>query len=321
MKLLAKIALVIVASLSMLGTTAAQNWPTKPIKLVVPFGPGGSTDITARLLAQELTGVLGQNVIVENRGGAGGNIGAAIVARAEPDGYTVLMATSTHVTNPSLYKDLSYDVLKDFSPVSQVAFIPNMLVVNKDLPVKNLAEFVDYVRQNKGPIYYGSSGSGTSQHLASSLFNNMANGKMVHVPYKGGGAAAAELMGGRIQAYFAPLAEVVPHIDSGAVRAIATSTKERTARYPDIPSVSEVLPGYEVALWNGILAPANTPPEVVTKISNAIQNILKKPEMQKKLAEQGSIPVGSSPEEFAKFMISEVPKWGRIVKISGATVN
>lgn len=321
MKLLAKIALVFAASFSMVGTAAAQNWPTKPIKLVVPFGPGGSTDITARLLAQELTILLGQSVVVDNRGGGGGNIGAAIVARSEPDGYTLMMATSTHVTNPGLYKDMTYDVLKDFAFVSQVAFIPNMLVVTKDLPVKNLAEFVDYVRQNKGPVYYGSSGSGTSQHLAAALFNTMANGKMEHIPYKGGGAAAVDLMAGRIQAYFAPLAEVVPRIDSGSVLAIAATTKERVSRYPNIPTVAEALPGYEVALWNGIFAPAKTPPEIVNKLSTAIQQILKKPEMQKKLAEQGSTPVGSSPEEFAKFVASELPKWVRIAKMSGATVN
>lgn len=321
MKLLVNIAVAAATTFAMVGSAGAQEWPNKPIKLVVPFGPGGSTDITARLLAQKLSEELGQSVFVENRGGAGGNIGAAVVARAEPDGYTILMATSTHVTNPSLYKELNYDVLKDLTAVSQVAFIPNMLVVNKDLPVSDLREFVDYVAGKKGPVHYGSSGNGTSQHLAAALFNNMAKGGMVHVPYKGGGAAVTELLGGRIQAYFAPLAEVVPYIESGKVRALATTTKERAARFPEVPSVGEVLEGYELALWNGILAPAKTPVAIVNKISAAIQKGLKDPEIQKKLAEQGSIPVGSSPSVFAKFMESEVPKWGRIVNISGATVN
>jgi len=321
MKLFHKIAVVAVASFSIIGSAGAQDYPTKPIKLVVPFGPGGSTDITARLVAQKMSEELGQNVFVENRGGAGGNIGAAMVARSDPDGYTLLMATSTHVTNPSLYKDLNYDVLKDLTAVSQIAFIPNMLVVNKDLPVKDLKDFVEYVRQKKGPVHYGSSGNGTSQHLSAALFNNMAGGNMIHVPYKGGGAAAAELLSGRIQAYFAPLAEVVPHIDAGKVHAIAVTTKSRTDRYPDVPAIGEVLPGYELALWNGILAPAGTPKAVVDKLSAAIQKGLKDPELQKKLAEQGSVPVGSSPEDFAAFMKAEVPKWSRIVKISGATVN
>lgn len=321
MKLLYKVAVAAAVAFSIIPGAAAQNWPAKPIKLIVPFGPGGSTDITARLLAQKMSQELGQNVYVENKGGAGGNIGAALVARSDPDGYTMLMATSTHVTNPSLYKDLNYDVLKDLAPVSQVAFIPNMLVVNKDLPVKDLKEFVEYVRQKKEPVHYGSSGSGSSQHLAAALFSNMAQGDMTHVPFKGGGAAGVELLAGRIQAYFAPLAEVVPHIDANKVRAIATTTQSRTARYPDVPAVGEALPGYEVTLWNGILVPAGTPEPIVNRLAAAIQSALKDPEMQKKLAEQGSTPVGSSPQEFGAFMKAEVPKWARIAKISGATVN
>ena len=321
MKLLLKKIVTIASLVGVIAPAAAQDWPTKPITLIVPFGPGGSTDITARLVADKLRTVLGQPVVVDNRGGAGGNIGAAAVAKAEPDGYTLLMATSTHVTNPSLYKSLSYDVLKDLTPVSQIAFIPNMLVVNKDLPVKTLQDFVDYVKQNKGPVNYGSSGNGTSQHLSGALFNNIANGKMVHVPYKGGGAAALDLLAGQIQAYFAPLAEVVSYIDAGKVRALGVTTKERSDRYPDVQAINEVLPGYQLALWNGFLAPANTPAPIVEKISAGIRQILKDPEVQKKLAEQGSTPVGSTPEEFRKFMVAEVPTWGNIVKISNARID
>lgn len=321
MKALAKIAVAAMTSFAMCGAVSAQEWPANPIRLVVPFGPGGSTDITARLLAQKLSAELDQTVVVENRGGAGGNIGASLVARAAPDGYTILMATSTHVTNPSLYKDLNYNVLTDLTPVSQVAFIPNMLVVNKDLPVNNLQEFVNYVKAKKEPVHYGSSGSGSSQHLSAALFNNMANGNMVHIPYKGGGAAVTDLLAGRIQAYFAPLAEVVPHIDAGTVKAIAVTTKERSDRYPDVPAVGEVLKGYEIALWNGILAPAGTPEPVLNKLSLAIQKVLTDPDVLSTLAKQGSNPVGSSPRSFRTFMESEVPKWGEIVKISGASVN
>jgi tripartite-type tricarboxylate transporter receptor subunit TctC len=284
--------------------------------LVVPFSPGGSTDITARLLADKLRALLGQPVIVENRGGAGGNIGAAAVAKAAPDGYTLLMATSTHVTNPSLYKNMSYDVLKDFAPVTQTAFIPNVLVVNKDLPVKNLEDFVHYVKEKKGPVNYGSSGSGTSQHLAGALFNNMAGGAMVHVPYKGGGAAVVDLLAGQIQAYYGAISEVVSYINAGRLRALAVTTKGRSQRYPDLPAVNEVLPGYEVTLWNGILAPAGTPAAIIDKLNGAIKKVLQDSEMQKKLAEQGATPVGSSPEEFRKFMASEVKSWAGIVKTS-----
>lgn len=321
MKVLMKIVLVVTSLFGMLAPAAAQDWPAKPITLIVPFSAGGSTDITARLLAEKLRKLLGQPVIVDNRGGAGGNIGAAAVAKAAPDGYTLLMATSTHVTNPSLYKNMSYDVLKDFAPVAQIAFIPNMLVVNKDLPVKNLEDFVRYVKENKGPVNYGSSGSGTSQHLAGALFNNNANGMMVHIPYKGGGAAVADLLAGQIQAYFGGLVEVVSYIDAGKVRPLGITTKERSRRFPDVQAVNEVLPGYVLALWNGILAPAGTPSPIINKLNAAIKKVLQDPEMQKKLAEQGSTPVGSSPEEFKKFMTSEVSTWARIVKTSGVNAE
>ncbi|MDB5825031.1 MAG: transporter substrate-binding protein [Herminiimonas sp.] len=321
MKILLKAVLSTVALSCMIAPSVAQEWPTKPITLIVPFSVGGSTDITARLLADKLRNVLGQSVIVENRAGAGGNIGAAAVAKAAPDGYTLLMATSTHVTNPSLYKNLPYDVIKDFVPVAQIAFIPNLLAANKDLPVKNLEEFVRYVKENKGPVNYGSSGSGTSQHLAGALFNNIANGKMVHIPYKGGGAAVGDLLAGQIQVYFGAIPEVVSFVNAGKLKALGITTKERSPRFPDVPAINEVLPGYEVALWNGILAPVGTPAPVIGKLNDAIKKVLQNPEMQKRLTEQGSAPIGSSPEEFKKFMSSEVSTWARIVKASGAHVE
>jgi len=293
----------------------------KPYTLIVPFGVGGSTDITARLLADKLGKVLGQTVVVENRGGAGGNIGASAVARAEPDGHTLLMATSTHVANPSLYKDLNYDVMKDLAPVSQVAFIPNMLVVNKDLPVKTLDDFVQYVRAGKGPAYYGSSGNGTSQHLAGVLFASMSQGKMTHVPYKGGGAASVAVLGGEIQAYFAPLAEVVGHIEAGSVKALGVTTRERSRRFPDVQAINEVLPGYEVVLWNGILTTAGSPPDEIERLHAAIAKVLADPDMRAKLAEQGSTPAPSTPAEFRAFMEKELQTWGRLVKMSGATAG
>jgi tripartite-type tricarboxylate transporter receptor subunit TctC len=231
------------------------------------------------------------------------------------------MATSTHVTNPTLYKNLNYDVLKDLAPVAQVSFIPNMLVTSHELPVNNLAEFVSYVKENKGPVNYGSSGNGTSQHLAGALFNNMAGGKMVHVAYKGGGAALVDLMAGRIQAYFGGLPEVVSLIDSGKVKALGITTAARSPRYPDVQPISDVLPSFEVRLWTGILAPARTPQPIIDKVNAAVRKILQDPAMQKKLAEQGSTPAAGTPEEFRRFMVSEVATWGKIVKISGAVVD
>jgi tripartite-type tricarboxylate transporter receptor subunit TctC len=320
-----KILMALLTSLAMLAIhhaqAAAPQDNSRPITLIVPFGVGGSTDITARLLADKLRPILGQSVIVENRAGAGGNIGAMAVARAAPDGQTILMATSTHVTNPSLYKSLQYDVMKDLSPVAQVAFIPNMLVVNNDLPVKTLSDFVNYVKENKGPVNYGSSGNGSSQHLAGAMFNNMAGGKMVHVPYKGGGAATLDLLTGQIQAYFAPLAEVVGHIEGGKVKAMGVTTKERSKRFPNVQTINEVLPGFELALWNGILTTANSPPEQIARLSAAINKVLQDPDMQKRLAEQGSVPSHKGPAEFKTFMEAELKKWAQLVKISGANVE
>ena len=235
-------------------TSQAAEWPDRPVSLVVPFSAGGSTDATARMLAQKLGDVLGQRVIVENKPGAGGNIGSAFVAKAKADGQTLLMATSTIATNVSLYKSTGFNLQKDLIPVSQVAMIPNVLVVNNDVPTKTLKEFVDYVQQKKAPINYGSAGNGSSAHLAGALFNSMANGAMVHVPYKGGAPANTDLIGGQLQALFSPLVEVLPYIEGGKVRVLAVTTQSRSPRLPNVPAVSEVLPGYEIVLWNGVFA-------------------------------------------------------------------
>lgn len=313
---LAAIALVAAGS-----SSQAADWPEKPITLVVPLAAGGSTDTTARLLAEKLSGVLGQRVIVDNKAGAGGNIGAAFVARANADGHTLLMATSTIATNVSLYRDMGFDLQKDLLPVSQVALIPNVLMVNNDVPAKSLKEFVDYVRQKKAPINFGSAGNGTSQHLSGALFNSLADGAMVHVPYKGGAPANADLIAGQIQAVFSPLVEVLPYIETGKLRALGVTTKARSPRLPNVPAVSEVLPGYEIVLWNGVFAPASTPQPVVDKLNAAIRKVLQDPVVRKTLAEQGSTPVGNSPAEFKQVLGTEIDKWGKLVKLSGARVD
>lgn len=299
----------------------AADWPERSVTLVLPFAPGGSTDYTARLLAQKLTGVLGQQVIVENKPGAGGNIGGAYAARAKPDGYTILMHTSTAAANVTLYKNMGFDLQKDLVPVSQVSLIPNVLMVNNDIPAKTLSEFAELVKQNKMPITYGSAGNGTSQHLSGALFNNMLNGSMVHVPYKGGAPANTDLLSGQIQAVFSPLVEVLSYIDSGRLRPLGVTTKTRTPRLPDVPAVAEILPGYEVVLWNGVFVPTGTPQPIVTKLNAAIRQVLQDPAVRKTLADQGSTPVGSSPEEFKKTLSSEIDKWGKLVKLTGARID
>lgn len=299
-------------------SVAADTWPSRPIKLVVPYPPGGSTDVTARLVADKLRSELGQPVVIENRPGAGANIGATLAAKAAPDGYTLLMATSTHTTNPSLYQTLPYEFVKDFAPVSQLTFIPNVLVINKNVPVAGLKEFIAYIRTGTHTVNYGSSGTGSSQHLSAALFNSMAGGKMVHVPYKGGAPAVADLVGGQVQAVFAPLVEVLSMIKAGKLIPLGMTTKKRSPLLPDVPAISEVLSDYEVALWNGILVPTGTPVEIVDKLHRAIVKVLALPEVKRQFAEQGTEVVGSSPAEFKTFIAAEATKWSIVVKLSGA---
>ena len=316
--------LFLTTTLVALGTGAmaqSGNWPTRPITMVVPFAAGGSTDITARMLAEKLGPILGQSVVVENKPGAAGNIGAAFVARAQPDGYTILLHTSTLTANVSLYKNMGLNVQKDLIPVSQVALIPNVLMVNNNFQAKTLAEFVEIVKQKKVPVNYGSSGSGASNHLAGVLFNNMVGGEMVHVPYKGGSLANNDLLAGQVQAVFSPMVEELGYLDSGKLRPLAVTTKTRSSRIPNAPAIAEILPGYEIVLWNGIFAPAATPPAIVNKLSGAIQTVMKDPAVLKKLEEQGSTALGGTPADFKKVVDAEIPKWAELIKMSGAKVD
>ena len=300
----------------------AQDWPArKQITMVVPFAAGGSTDATARLLADRLGKDLGQQVIIDNRAGAGSNIGSAHVAKAAPDGYTILFATSTIATNVSLYRNPGFNLATDLAPVSQFAQIPNVLTVNPQLPARTLQEFAAYVQGRKGAINYGSAGSGSASHLSGALFNSLARGDMVHVAYKGGAPANTDLIGGQIQAVFSPMIEVLPFIESGKLQALAVTTRERSARLPHLPTVAEALPGFEIALWNGVLVPAATPAPIVARLAAAVQKAAADPEVRKTLADQGSVPVGNTPQEFKKALAPEVEKWARLVKLSGAKVD
>lgn len=312
------------AGLLCLSATApvrADTWPSRPITLVVPLAPGGSTDATARLIAQKLPKELGQPVVVENRAGAGGNIGAAYVAKAAPDGYTFLMHTTTLVTNVTLYKNMPLDVQKDLMPVSRVSLIPNVLMVNTDFPAKTLVEFIAYVQARKGAVNYGSAGNGTSQHLSGSLLGQMVGVNMTHVPYKGGAPANTDLLAGQIQAVFSPMVEILPFIDSGKLRPLAVTTARRSPRLPGVPAVAEALPGYEVVLWNGVWAPAGTPPAIVQHMNRAINAVLNDPDVKKTLNDQGSAPAGDTPDDFRKLVGAEIKKWGELVKASGARIE
>jgi tripartite-type tricarboxylate transporter receptor subunit TctC len=307
----------------LLGQALAQNaWPAKPIRLIVGFAAGGSTDVTARIIAQALSDRLGQPVVVENRGGAGGNIGADAVAKADPDGYTLLMATSsTFAANPNLYKTLPFDVQRDFAPITVTAFIPNLLVVNPSVPANNVADFIAYLKANPDKLNYASAGNGTSQHLSGELFNSLAGVRMTHVAYRGGAPAVSDLLGGQVQVIFAPLVEVIQQVRAEKLKALGITTAKRSPLLPEVPTILESLPGYEVALWNGLLAPAKTPPEIIDRVNRATIEALRSPEVKAKLAEQGSEPVGNTPAEFKAFIESELAKWRRLVEISGATVQ
>ena len=290
--------------------------------MIVGFAAGGSTDVTARIIAQALSERLGQPVVVENRGGAGGNIGADAVAKADPDGYTLLMATSsTFAANPNLYKTLPFDVRNDFAPITVTAFIPNLLVVNPSVPANNVADFIAYLKANPDKLNFASAGNGTSQHLSGELFNSLAGVRMTHIAYRGGAPAVSDLLGGQVQVIFAPLVEVIQQVRAEKLKALGITTAKRSPLLPEVPTILESLPGYEVALWNGLLAPAKTPPDIIDRINRATIEALRSPEVKAKLAEQGSEPVGNTPAEFKAFIESELVKWRRLVEISGATVQ
>ena len=299
---------------------AADTWPSKPIRLVVPFSPGGSTDITARVLADGLRPLLGQSMVIDNRAGAAGNIAGETVARAAPDGYTFLMASATLVVNMTLYKNLRYDFVRDLAPVTQTNFSTAVLVVSPSLPVANLAEFIALVKSG-AKVTYGTAGYGSSQHLGAALFDNMVSGNMVHVPYKGGAPATVALLGGEIQAIFAPLIEVLPHIRSGAIKALGVCGKKRSPLIPSVPMISDLLPGYEMTSWTGILAPAQTPSDIVNRMSKAIVEVLNQPNVKAHFAEADKERVGSSPAEFKQFIATEVERLRMQVRISGAKID
>jgi len=301
----------------------AQGYPARPIRIVVPFPAGGATDILAREAAQKLTEVWGQPVIVDNRPGAGGNIGSELVARAAPDGYTLEMGTvGTHAINASLYAKMPYDHVRDFAPVILVASVPNVLVVNPALPVNSVQELIAYAKANPGKLNFASSGSGTSIHLSGELFKVMAGVQMTHIPYKGSAPALQDLIGGQVQLMFDNLPPSLPQIKGGKLRALAVTSAVRAPALPDVPTVAEAgLPGFEASSWFGILAPAGTPPEIIAKLNAEIAKWLASPEAKEKMLALGANAAGGSPEDFARHIAAETAKWQKVVKASGAKVD
>ena len=300
----------------------AQSWPSRPVRIVVPLSPGGFADVPARMLAPRLSASLGQDVFVENRPGAGGTIGADSVAKAAPDGYTLLFTGTPHVISPWVYKKLPYDPLKDFAPVALVASGPYVLVVNPRLSVSSVRELIAAARAQPGKIDFASSGNGSAQHLVSALFASMAGIQLNHVPYKGSGPAMQDLIGGRVKLSFAGIPNVMPHVKSGRLRALAVSTPKRSPDLPDVPTVSEAgVPGYEATLWLNLAAPEGMPGEIVQRLSAEIGKALKDPELQHSFRTAGVEAAFLGPQELAVFMHAEYEKWGRVVRDTGATVN
>ena len=302
---------------------AQPAWaPERPVRLIVGFAAGGSTDVTARLVAAALGERLGQPMIVENRPGAGGNIAAEAAARSPPDGHTLFLGVSGILAaNPALYRTLPFDPLRDFAPISQIAFIPNLVVVNPDLPVRDLAGFIAYAKAEPGRVHYGSAGIGTSLHLAGALLAARAGLSLVHVPYRGGAPAATDLLSNKIEMLASPLVEVIANVQAGKLRPLAVTTARRSPLLPEVPTVGETIPGFEIALWNGLLAPAGTPIAALARFAAEAATVLRSDELRRKLAEQGSEPAPSTPEEFARFIRAEIPRWTEIVRLSGATAD
>jgi len=298
------------------GPLLAQDYPNKPILLVVPFAPGGSSEFLSRLIGAKLTEAWKQQVVVESRPGGAGNIAMDAVQRARPDGYTLILGhVGTLAVNPAMFPKLPYDPIKGFVPVTMIATVPSLLVVNPNVAAKDFKEFIALAKAKPGTLYYGSAGNGSSGHLAMEYLKQAAKIDLVHVPYKGTGPMVTDLLGGQTQATFTGAVPLIPHIKQGKLRPLAVGSAKRIAALPDVPTVAESgLPGFETSQWYGILAPAGTPDAIVRKLSAEINRILKTPEVVDRLASDGSVPQGSTPEEFAAFIASEQKRWGQVVK-------
>jgi len=304
-----------------MGIASAQTYPARTVRVIVPWPPGGANDVVARIVAQRMTEQLGQQVIVENRGGASGTIGSDLVAKGPADGYTLMVHSATHVANPHLYKKLPYDTLKDFTGVTALAVQVGMLVVHPSLPVKSVKEFVALGKAKPDQVVYGSSGSGSFVHLAMALLNSMSNTRMVHVPFKGGGPATIALASGEIQAMTATIGSLIPHIESKRVRPVGVTSAKRVSQLPNVPAISEGVPGYEFVAWIGAFVAAGTPRPIVDRLNAEFRKALEHPDAARILGAQTLDPLPMSPEQFAKLLKTDYDKYERLIKLSGAKID
>jgi tripartite-type tricarboxylate transporter receptor subunit TctC len=301
-----------------LAQPAGDNYPSKPIHLILPFPPGGGTDILGRVIAERLTTQLGQPVVIENRGGAGGNVGAEAAAHSAPDGYTLVLVAPSLAISPSLYSKLNYDPVKDFAPITLLGTVPNVMVTNMSVPAKTLAEFIALAKSRPEGMNFGSGGNGTSNHLAGELFNLEAGVKLVHVPYKGVNLAMNDVMAGQVQLVVIGIPAALPFIKAGRLRALAVVAPKRLAAIPEVPTAAEAgLPNYEVTTWYGVLAPAGTPKPIIARLNAEIVRVMHAPDLQERFAATGTEPRTSTPEEFADFIRQEMAKWGKVVRAAG----
>ncbi len=299
----------------------AADYPTRPVKWVVPYPPAGTTDVLARIIAQWLTEKLGQPFVIENKPGAGNNLGTEAVVKAAPDGYTMLLVNPANGINATLYKELSFNVIRDIAPVAGIVRTPNVMEVTPSFPAKTVAEFIAYCKANPGKINMASSGSGTSVHLSGELFKSMTGCQMLHVPYKGAGPALTDLMGGQVDVIFDNLPSSIGHIKGGKIRALAVTSAERDPSLPEVPTVAETVPGYEATAWFGIGMPKGTPKDVIEKVNAEVNRALADPKMRARLAELGGKPIAGTPEDFGKVIAAETAKWEKVVISSGAKVE
>ena len=304
-----------------IASAAEPAYPDRPVRLVVAFPPGGAADILGRMAAQQLSGRLGQQVVVDNRGGAGGLIATEITARANPDGYTLFFTSIPHVINPHLYKKVSYDALKDFTPVIQFVAVPLMMAAGPSMPAKTVKEVIAAARSKPGQVNYGSAGSGSSSHLAVELFKSMAQIDMTHVPYKGTGPLITDMLGGQVGLTIASAVPLTPQVRSGKLRALGVTGPKRSPAFPDVPAIAESVPGYEVVNWFGIVAPAGVPKPIIARVNAELNKALESPELVKTLNSQTAEAVGGTPEAFGKVIRADYAKWAKVVKQSGARVD
>ena len=313
--------LACIGTVAFAATARADNYPVRPVRWIVGYPAGGATDIFARLIGHRLSERLGQQFIIENKPGAGNNIGTEAVVNAQQDGYTLLLVNPANAINASLYTKLNFNFIRDIAPVAGIARVPNVMVVNPKMPVKTVAEFIEYAKANPGKINMASSGNGTSIHLSGELFKAMTSVQMQHVPYRGSAPAVTDLLSGQVQVMFDNMPSSISHIKSGGLRALAVTTATRAPELPDVPTIGETIKGYEASAWFGVGAPKGTPPEVISKLNKEINEILAEPAMQARIAELGGVPIVATPAEFGKVVADETEKWEKVVKFAGAKIE